>query len=195
MPVKCDVKLEAGELVRGRVVGPDGKPLGGAWGYGLAAPGRTWDDHPLPDDKFTISWINKRRPRFVAFSHAEKNLAAVLKLPEDKGPVTVKLMPAAAVIGRFVDTDGKPLAGVSLGAKFVKGQCPGQPNAAVKTHADGHFRITGLVPDIEYQLFATGESSLADVNVSSGETMDLGDVRGKRPESPLRRDGSGRGGN
>jgi len=181
-PVQCDVKLEAGELVRGRVVGPDGKPLAGAWGYGLAAPGQAWDDHPLSGDQFTISYISRRRPRFIAFSHAEMNLAAVLKLPQDKGQVTVKLMPAAAVTGRLVDTDGKPLAGVSLGVKFVRGQLPVQPNAAVKTNAEGCFRITALVPNVAYQLFAAEEASLAEVRVSADETKDLGDVRATRQE-------------
>jgi hypothetical protein len=169
-----DVALEAPHERRGRVVGPDGRPLAG-----VAVRGRKTGAR----GEFTLRGLNPRQRLEVVFYHKEKNLGFFLKEPpgQQSDPLTVKLQPCGSVSGRLVDVDGQPLANKRLhilddGSRFD----------LVTADKEGRFRIEGLVPGVRYTLtrqqlpevnYELAQPSLATVSVEPGKTKDLGDLK------------------
>jgi RNA polymerase sigma factor (sigma-70 family) len=174
-----DVVLERPRTLKGRLVGPDDKPVTGAVVYGL---------HPynggetLKGAEFAVSGINPRRHNHqLVFHHPAKNLGFFVNelrgdTPE---PLTVKLQPCGSVCGRMVDRDtGRPRAGLWIlilgdGAHGLGG------GRGLVTDKDGRFRVEGLVPGQQYRICqqAAGSYILASVTVESGGHKELGDVK------------------
>jgi RNA polymerase sigma factor (sigma-70 family) len=191
--VACDLVLLKGLSRTGMVVGPDGKPLAGALARGLDHPD-LWDGRPGAGSEFTVRDLKPDEPRLVQFSHPEKNLAGALVIKADEtGPLTVKLEPAATLIGRFVNPEGKPLADLDLIPITTEPLAdPAQPSKAnltlgsfprgLRTDKEGKFRITGLAPGLKYRvavrrgMFVLEPEGATGVTVKAGETKDLGAV-------------------
>src|SRR5262249_47478639 len=142
--VKRDITLDPGWMFTGKVLGPDGKPLTGVRGFGLAS----WDwwlsdDEELSKGEFTVRGFDPEKPRDVLFMHWEKGLVGAARPPKVKGgPVTVQMEPGAAVTGRLVDADGKPRAGVDLEVSFRtkdRKHWYGYLPERIKTDAEGRF--------------------------------------------------------
>jgi RNA polymerase sigma factor (sigma-70 family) len=185
--VKRDITLDPGWMFTGKVLGPDGKPLTGVRGFGLAS----WDwwlsdDEELSKGEFTVRGFDPQKPRDVLFMHREKGLVGATRPPTVKGqPVTVRMEPGAAVAGRLVDADGKPRAGVDLEVSFRtkdrKHWCEYLPER-VRTDAEGRFRVRALLPGYEYRLSdGKGERPFGD-GLRADQTKDLGDMRLKRAD-------------
>jgi RNA polymerase sigma factor (sigma-70 family) len=179
--LKHDIALEPGDTIRGKVLGPDGKPLAGAWGFGVV--GRGYWSGPLKSEEFSVTTFNRERPRPVLFVHPEKNLAAALIVPRDKkAEVSVKLEPAGALVGRLVDSKGKPRPGVILNVSFLPElrdfQVTHHHPADVTTDAQGRFRIPCVMPGYQYSIYdAAGQRQVASGHADqAGQTKDLGDV-------------------
>ncbi len=178
--VKRDMTLDPGWTFTGTVLGPDGKPLAGARGFGLT--NARWNREARKTAEFTVQAFNPRRPREVFFQHPELGLVGVVQPPkENSGAVTVRMEPSAAVTGRLVDADGQPRAGVELELTFRTkegGEASGSPQR-VMTDRNGRFRIGALLPQHEYRLSdRMGALSLGG-ELRSGKTKDLGDVQMK----------------
>jgi RNA polymerase sigma factor (sigma-70 family) len=184
--VECDVTLDPGKSFTGAVVGPDGRPLAGALGFGLSGRFPPWDREPLKTAEFTVRSFHPKSPRAVLFVHTEKGLVGLARPPKGPSqPVTVRLEPGAALTGRLVDADGKPRAGVELGVEFRPQ--PGRdwdsyrPEHAT-TDRDGRFRLGPLLPGREFRLSdGTGEVVIGAAP-DSGQAKDVGDVRIKRTD-------------
>jgi hypothetical protein len=187
------ITLSAGKTVKGRVLGPDGKPLSGALARGLRPStlvfGR-WEEAPLKSAEFEVVSVDPAKPRAVVFLHKEKKLAGVLRVGGDeKGPVEVELEPWATATGRLVNADGKPLADIRLGfvMKIDEPDPTGVgdlPSREVRTDKDGRFKLEGFVPGLRYNLSATNPSAILatitdGTQFRSGEEKDLGDVVAK----------------
>ena len=115
--VKRDVTLDPGWTFTGTVLGPDGKPLAGAWGIGLISEvhHRGRGHEAMKTAEFTVSGFNPHQPRPFFFQHPEKGLVGVAQPPKNRGDsITVQLRPGATVTGRLVDADGRPRPGVEL---------------------------------------------------------------------------------
>src|SRR5262249_14185014 len=142
----------------------------------------------------TVVDVQPDEPRLIQFVHAEKKLAgSIVVRGDEKGPVTVKLEPAATLTGRFVSTDGKPLAespvypvtmeplanpGMRVKSSVTAGSFP----TGLSTDKDGRFRIEGLSPGLDYRL-AIGRGMFVlrsdyeqrkGVTLNAGKTRDLG---------------------
>jgi RNA polymerase sigma factor (sigma-70 family) len=197
--VSCELVLVGGTTRTVKVVGPDGKPLARALVRGLDHPD-LWDNGPASGSEFTVRDLKPEEPRLVQFSHAEKNLAGSLVVKGDEtGPLTVKLEPAATLAGRFVNSDGKPLADLEL-IPITRGPQadPANPPKAdvtlgsfprgLRTDKEGKFRITGLAPGLKYRLavrrgmFLLEPEGATGVTLKAGETKDLGVVTIKGDE-------------
>jgi RNA polymerase sigma factor (sigma-70 family) len=118
-----DIVLDRGNTVKGRLVGPDGKPMAGALAFGLTAIMTTqpWmNDQPerinrLQGADFTALGVNVRQPRPVAFLLPEKNLGKlILVRGDEREPLEVRLEPLGTVTGRLLDSKGNPAAGIVL---------------------------------------------------------------------------------
>jgi hypothetical protein len=180
--VTRDVTLDPGWTFTVTVLGPDGRPLAGAPGFGLVT-GRAgeWDRPPLETASFTVQGFNPRRPRDVLFQHPEKGLIGVAQPPkENGGSVTVRMEPGAAVTGRLVDADGRPRADVELKVSFrLKGSSGRHRYSpeSIKTDREGRFRLGALLPGYEYRLTEEKGELLFGGGLRSGQTQDLGDVQ------------------
>ena len=177
--------LDPGWTFTGTVLGPDGKPMAGAWGIGLSTQninGRRLE--VMKTAEFSVSQFNPRQPRSLLFQHPQKGLVGVARPPKNKGDsITVQLRPGATVTGRLVDTDGRARPGVELVIwRSYKERVqpsehvyfPPQPN---KTDQQGRFRIEGLLPGYEFTLDDGKVSLPLAEGLGSGQTKDLGDVK------------------
>ncbi len=210
----CDVVLEPGRTVAGRVEGPDGKPLAGALvaglrplaTYGGGLPGTGFGEK-MPSADFTALGLSRRKGRTLVFFHPEKKLGKVFRLPAgEEGPVAVRLEPLGAVTGRVLGADGRPWAGLAARAELTRlivayKDLPWEMlynlgplmKVTQTTEKDGRFRLDGLLPGLKYNLFVLdGEPRpgtppvhhVETLPVESGKTKDLGDLK-----SALKRDG------
>jgi 5-hydroxyisourate hydrolase-like protein (transthyretin family) len=197
--LKCDITLQHGRRLEGKLVGPDGKPLAGARVAGLRAR-HQYREQPekLAGDAFTVAGLGSALPRVLVFVHPEKKLARVQVIPVGrKGPLTVRLGPMGALVGHVLDGAGKPLAGVAVKVTYsfgqtVEGDGARGPlpralgfvdsgwtellNGQATTDRDGRFRITGLAPGLKYGLQAPGVER-GDLSVRPGKDNDLGDLK------------------
>jgi protocatechuate 3,4-dioxygenase beta subunit len=179
--VKRDVTLDPGWTFTGTVVGPDGKPLAGAWGFGV-----TGEHEKTKTAEFTVQPFNPRRPHAVLFQHLEKGLVGVAQPPtENGGSVTVRMGPGAAATGRLVDADGKPRAGVELEVRLRLKEnryWHHYPPEHIKTDREGRFRVEALLPGYEFSLKGDKGKVPLGGGLRSGETKDLGDVQLKEKQ-------------
>jgi hypothetical protein len=85
-------------------------------------------------------------------------------------------------MGRLVDGEGKPRAGIELEIKFQpKGFhfWPTYSSEPIKTDGKGRFRIDALLTGCEYRLTdGTGEFTVGGM-LRGGQSTELGDVRMK----------------
>ena len=182
-----DAVLEPARLVKGRVLGPDGKPRARALVYGLSGMS-PFSSEKLRDDTFTVRCFDPRRSRHLVFLHPDK-LGGILNLTgQPKEPPTVRLAPLGVVTGRLLDEDGEPLVGAPVrldGARLV------DPTFRVwaetlRTDAQGRFRIEGLVPGKLYgvlvQQRSFGRRVFPAFRLKPGEAKNLGETRVKRGE-------------
>lgn len=189
--VKVVIRFDPGGTIRGKIVGPDGKPLSGVQATGVQG---TNENEPTTfrTDDFTVYALDPRRPRTVYFRHAAKKLVGSITLRGDETEMPiVKMQPAATVIGRVLDAAGKPAAGMQVSIQFTGAE----PDDLIRQHhlchwdkppitdADGRFRLEGMFPGLEFEVFAQhpGHRSIAinykPVTLKPGEVRDLGERR------------------
>jgi RNA polymerase sigma factor (sigma-70 family) len=118
--LRQDVVLEPGRSLAGRVVGPDGKPVTGAYVAGLGEldgfdPIIVGEPMVLDGAEFTAHGLNPRHPRAVFFFHPGKKLSRLLVVRGDEpAPLVVHLQPLVSVRGRLVDAGGLPVKGATV---------------------------------------------------------------------------------
>ncbi|HEV3260671.1 MAG TPA: sigma-70 family RNA polymerase sigma factor [Gemmataceae bacterium] len=197
--VTCPVVLDPGRTLPGTVLGPDGKPLAGAWVSGLTSMGY-WAPQPLKTAEFKATGFVPGQRRLLMCIHEGKHLAGFLVAKGDqKGPLTVKLQPWGVVKGRLVDADGQPRAGMQLmcGAGRIRrrpvptagtpdelsfGSRPSQMSD-LRTDKHGKLGIDALIPGLRYNIEIMEEgyriTGYVEENlmVKPGEVKDLGDVK------------------
>ncbi len=193
--VKGVIRFDPGRTIHGKIVGPDGRSLTAVQAVGVQA---TEEHGPttLRTDAFTVYALD--RPRTLYFRHEGKNLVGTVTLrgDETEAPL-VKMQPAAGVIGRVLDAAGKPMAGMEVSIQFsefgadqlIRQKLYGRLPTLATTGADGRFRLEGMFPGLEFEIFAghPGHRSLAvsftPVILKVGEVRDGGDFRVKPPRS------------
>jgi RNA polymerase sigma factor (sigma-70 family) len=203
----CDIVLEPARLLKGSVLGPDNRPLAGAYTAGCW-PIIRWDmfgHERLGSDAFTAGGLKPGRPRMLAFYHREKKIGKVLVLQGgETKPLNVRLESLGAIAGRVLDAKGRPWSGLNVFVSVTyedKTYPPEFPwfdsswrkltRFETKTDREGKFHIDGLLPGLKYNLFVfEGELVIQpevalpyradDLTVKSGKTRDLGDLKSKR---------------
>jgi hypothetical protein len=195
--VETNIKLTSGKTAKGRVIGPDDKPLIGALACGLKSSPNVfgpWETAPLKEADFEAICIDPKKPRTLVFIHEAKKLAGSVRVTgEEKGPVEAKLQPWASIAGRLVDADGKPQPDIKLSfVQDIDEQDPSTvgslPKHEFRTDKNGRFTLIGFVPGIRYNLVAIGGNRvLANIGgrhlqFKSGEEKNVGDVTLKPDE-------------
>jgi hypothetical protein len=119
-PEPLKLRLRRAPTVRGRVVGPDGKPAAGVkmWlgqePFAELAAGLIARKTEVSKGRFEVVVRNPDAPVCAAFLDADKGLGAVAVFTArdaGKEPVTVRLSACGSASARFVDARGKPLTG------------------------------------------------------------------------------------
>jgi RNA polymerase sigma factor (sigma-70 family) len=189
--LKIDFTLDPGKSRVGKVVDPAGKPLPGAQVMGLYPHGGR--SEPLAGADFTAVAIEPGQPRRLVVRHAARKLAGTVVLRGDEAqPVIVKLEPLAAVMGRLLDSDGKPLAGVpvtaDIGDPLVSEALPEKDPQPILSDAAGRFHIDGLTAGLKLSIRALDKANkgstshvVGGIILSPGKTRDLGDLRPAGP--------------
>jgi RNA polymerase sigma factor (sigma-70 family) len=197
-----DVALVPGRSLTGTVMGQDGRPLAQAHAAGLKATPTFFDptEGKLAGADFTVSALHPKKPRPVLLVHSDKKLAKLLTVrPDEAGPLTVRLEPLGELVGRIVDAEGKPRAGLKVTTQLsykpendknfpadlrYNNRSWGKLiNREALTDKDGKFHVEGLVPGLKYLLnVADGMELLGaytrdDLTVEAGKAKDLGELK------------------
>jgi beta-lactamase regulating signal transducer with metallopeptidase domain/protocatechuate 3,4-dioxygenase beta subunit len=144
-PREIDIRLRRGVTVRGRVVGPDGKPATGVQIVTrLNVSARLLIKYearplPLPTDRFAFSACDPDQPQPVVFLDEPHQAGAVVSLSgkEAGSPMTVRLARCGKAVARFVDGAGKPLEGFRPSFDLVL--VPGVPRYSVEAWQKGNL--------------------------------------------------------
>jgi RNA polymerase sigma factor (sigma-70 family) len=193
--VSCDFVLDPGRALTVRAQGPDGKGLEGTWVFGQLVRDQ-WSEEPVKEAEFPVHGLKPGEGRTLVLRHEGKGLAGVVRIGGDeRGPVTARLVPAAAVTGRLLDHGGRPLGHAAIEVRFYLEERPkwifNHHPLTARADADGKFRIDGLVPGLKYHALTLLQPLsgrpypghvFADLVLREGETRDLGDVKIKRPD-------------
>ena len=194
--VKVVIGFDPGRTMHGKIVGPNGRPLSGLQAIGVQA---TDERGPttFPTDAFTVYALDPSRPRTVYFRHAGQNLIGSVTLRGDeKAAPVVKMQPASAVVGRVLDAAGKPRAGLAISFQLtapradelIRQKLYGRLPSLATADADGRFRLEGMFPGLEMEIYAgqPGRRILAvsfgPVTLKPGEVRDVGERREANPE-------------
>jgi hypothetical protein len=177
------VTLDPGLRFTAALVDPDGKPVAGAQSFGQCAWAQ-WRQETEPG-RCRIDAYNPDHPRPVLFRHAERNLVGALTLPKTFAAPThsVRLEPGVVLVGRIVDTDGRPRAGVSVVVSFRRQKdgpwAPYTPDTESHiTDAAGRFRVAGLARGFTYSLRLEDRyQPVFTIEPAAAATRDLGNVR------------------
>jgi hypothetical protein len=172
-----DLTVQPARTLRGALAGLDGKPLTGVRVVGLIP---TPEDEVLESASFTVTALNPRRRRDLYFHHEKLGLGKFLTIQGDETkPLTVQLEPCGTVVGRIVDKRGKPVPGVNVGLLRHADYYTLTISAAA-THANGRFRLEGLVPGPKYSFTQNSSRRLlkdvGEMQVESGRSKDLRDL-------------------
>jgi hypothetical protein len=186
--LKFDVPLYRPRTVKGKVLGPDKKPLRGVMAYGLGSG----KEEVLAAEEFTATGIDPRAGQTLTFVDKGRKLIghAVVK-GNEAVPVLVRLRPWAVLTGRLVDEKGKPLGGVRVkswhGLPAPGLWPPDKAGGEVQTDREGRFRLEYLVPEVRRELLLAGDTKegfklsagemLKGLTVKAGEVRDLGDIK------------------
>jgi beta-lactamase regulating signal transducer with metallopeptidase domain/protocatechuate 3,4-dioxygenase beta subunit len=143
------------------VAGPGGKPVAGAivrsgWVAATGHGGFT----AMADDQGRFRVERWSDETVVNASSPDGTLAAIVELAADRRRLDLALTPAASVRGRVVDRDGRPLAGMAVGASW--GLSPTDRrlrtiDAQTTTDAEGRYELGGFAVGSHGQVMVMAE--------------------------------------
>lgn len=187
-----DITVDPGTTATVHIEDPEGKPLPETCVAGITFGEWPWG-YRLTNSTCAVCALEPGKPRAVFFYHEARKLAGSLVIHgDDSKPRTVRLQPTGAVCGRIVDSRGKPVPGLEVWLtashptlqtlhQIIRGGL-----RKVTTGPDGRFRLDGIVPDwyFGFGLVLNGnrfpiQGRIGFRRVESGETLDIGEVRGK----------------
>ena len=166
--VKRDVTLDPGWTFTGTVLGPDGKPLAGAWGIGLTSPGLRMGSPRGDEDSRVHGAAGSTRIGRGTFSSSIRRRGwsewpSLRRTRATRSPCNCGPAPRSRA-GWSMRT-GEPRPGVEL-VIWRRHKELAQPERIslispqrIKTDQQGRFRIEGLLPGYEFAL-SDGKGSL-----------------------------------
>jgi protocatechuate 3,4-dioxygenase beta subunit len=206
-PQELKVTLRRGVTVRGKVVGPDGKPVAEAQlvcrtyiptGFNLNGV----HFRKVKDGWFDLPGCDPEKSVPVFFLDVKNRLGAMVEMSGKQAakPVTVRLQPCGTAKVRFVDGKGKPFLDVypAAGVVLTEG-VPFHMNDArkevagvaypdrgrYKPDAQGRVTLPALIPGAKLWLSGTSAERFylkfhREFKVEPGKTVDLGDIVARR---------------
>jgi len=189
----CAVAQET-PVITGIVGDAEGKPVGGA--HVLLLPGGSWPGAVAgKDGTFRMAfrrgpWAKADVTFHLLVIHPRRNLCALVALDDGDLDVQIVLAAGAALAGKVVGEDGKPLKDAKLSVAM---QWPGwrvTPADPQTSAEDGAFRFPGLPPDQSFTITARAKGHRsARVKLSPGDRDEpdapLGDLVLRRADLTL----------
>jgi len=193
----CDLVLDAGLSIPGRVVGPDGKRISDFYVLGQTERETFWgprnaDGTRWTTDRISVNGYDGIGPRQLFFKNQDETLVGQYRLEGDAPKeIVVTLGPSVRVTGRLIENKTDlPAARYFLSCK----ECflPNEKYPPVKfmihwchTDDEGRFEIKGLMDGLKYKMYALNESDgnrvgnrfTIDLTAAKpGDVIELGDV-------------------
>jgi hypothetical protein len=182
--------LRRGVTVKGKLTGPDGKPVKGAV---LISRLTITQQFPPPSPvrevpvaaEFELRGCHPEKAYPVVFFHEKKGWGALVQVSGKQAGklLKVRLRPCGAARARFRTADGRPVVGrrtsgdlqmvLAAGDVVFWGNFVEHSNVRKDWYTDARGRVTwrGLVPGVTYRV---GKRTFT---VRPGEVRDLGDVK------------------
>jgi hypothetical protein len=200
------VTLRRGVTMQGRLVGADGKPVARAMmTYRQRLTPAEYHYHrafEVTGGRFELPGCDPEKTYRVFFLDAEHDQGAVAEISARQShgqPVTVRLAPCGSARARFVDAQGKPVAGHQLplvlivtpgvlpslealqkGWLYADFQFSGNMSRPLfrelRSDATGRITFPALIPGATYRLTDLKEKPLAEFKAEAGKTVRLGDI-------------------
>jgi len=140
---QIELRLPHMRRIAGTVLDPDGRPVAGAWLTGVHRTGAGVSDATGHFEFASDSIPRSDQPLRLFARHARRNLCALVRVDSDQ-PAEIRLVPGVRLVGRVVDPEGKPLAGVFVrpGPIVDSGFTCARRDAL--TDANGRYECPGL---------------------------------------------------
>jgi hypothetical protein len=208
-PLKFEIRR--GATVTGRVTDIEGKPVDRTLmisrlqyePLGLQWRGAT---EPVRNGTFEIHGLEPGSEYPLHFVVPDRNLGATATVSADSKDPSVVLQPCGTAKARFIDQEGKPIAGLAFDLQIVV--TPGKPKLARLpdqgpefladedsyskcirmwsngeapiSNAEGNAKFEWLIPGATYRLYRRGPRApevAAEFTVDASETRDLGEIQ------------------
>jgi RNA polymerase sigma factor (sigma-70 family) len=192
--VKFDIRFKRAARFALKVRDTDGKPVSE-----VTATGNTARDWAQPErftgDTVTVYELPTAKPRVVALWEPKRKLIGVVHLSGDeKEPAVATVGPPARIKGKLVDTNGKPLAHVTVGMNYkdravgeIERQMHGEPRfggKAAETNEAGEFAMDLVVPGEKFWVYGRRKDRFLDpptrtpkFEAKAGTETDIGTVK------------------
>jgi protocatechuate 3,4-dioxygenase beta subunit len=176
-----NIVLDAGQMIPGRLVAADEKPLSDVQVVGETLNNNWWMPHP--NANFQLRGYDGKGPRQLLFQASGGSLVGRHR---QEGPapkeIVVKLAPAVRVKGRLIEGE----SGVAI---YCEQSTIGKSHVDVTTKDDGRFEIKGLMAGAVYKMYIANRprslSMKKNFNIDlrqakPGDLLDLGDIGGEQ---------------
>jgi beta-lactamase regulating signal transducer with metallopeptidase domain/protocatechuate 3,4-dioxygenase beta subunit len=207
-PVNVTIRLQRGAKVTGELVDEEGRMPGEVsmvsrlYVHPLSLE---WRGRPLEvlGGRFELSGLAPDRDYPVHFLQPKRRIGATVTLKAEAKPARIVLEPCGEATMRFVDSDGKPVAGHDTHVDMVVTPGPlaynvgkDAPGLAAdsdfisnidrenhlwphKSDAEGRFKLVALIPGATYRVVTHRNEQFTiakEFQAKSRETFDLGDI-------------------
>lgn len=195
----CDLVLDAGLSIPGRVVGPDGKRISDFYVLGQTERETFWgprnaDGTRSTTDRILVNGYDGKGPRQIFFKNQDETLVGQYRLEGDAPEeIVVTLQPSVRVTGRLIENENDlPAARYFLVCENCSLYDEKYPTVKFMIHwcftdDDGRFEIKGLMAGLVYKMNARSDDNIANnrnrftidlTAAKPGDVIDLGDVTG-----------------
>jgi RNA polymerase sigma factor (sigma-70 family) len=218
-PQNVTINIRRGVTVRGKTVGPDGKPAAGVQSFSrLNTSAAMFIKYEVrgvavPEGRFEFKGCDAEKAYPVVFLDERNGYGAVVQLSgKDAGdkPLIVRLARCGTAVARFVNAEGKPLAGYRPVVEMLMTPGPHRYDFAATTKrgtlaadsvdlsnvyprryqlnnradAKGRYSFVALVPGVTYRIWWQAKNGITvrDFSVKSGEAVDLKDITVPQPQ-------------
>jgi RNA polymerase sigma factor (sigma-70 family) len=195
------ISLRRGVAVKGKLIGPDGKPVGGAQVVSRLDTSASlmgfleFRPSLVPPD-FRLTGCDPEKSYPVVFFQEKKNWGALVQV-SGKAPVkplVVRMEPCGAAKARFVTAAGQPVEGrwgnvemlLAPGPSYLEMAAQKAPAADAVSLANiyrGSYQLKDFRTDAQGRITCLGlvpgvtyRLEKRDFTVRSGETLDVGDI-------------------
>jgi beta-lactamase regulating signal transducer with metallopeptidase domain/protocatechuate 3,4-dioxygenase beta subunit len=159
-----EINLVPAKMVSGRVVDPNGMPVGGA----QVAPLHATCFHVLTDNEgrfdvgWSPEWAGDLKYFFLMARHQELDLATIVEITESAEVANIELEPGLTLTGTIKDPNGMPIPKARVGLILhtqasAPGYGCGTPVEDVLTDDKGHYELKALPQKQDWIIHASAD--------------------------------------